>query len=255
MGSRLRGAAAAIALGAAPADALAALGKGDDVRLLAGAVVLQGRSGGDLSALLDGMANLLLERRDARRAAEVATAQARATARMVIALPGAGLLALLLLDRPALAALLASPIGWLSLLGSAGLCVLGRSLIGRLERCGRDRARRAAGGRCPRVLAAARDRPARCGAPRPASRRSPGSAPLARPRRPGAAGESARPAGRLTARVRGLRRGRPRADGRHRRVVASRCLPGSAGVYPECGPGRPPAACEAMERRAPARST
>ena len=132
MGSRLRGAAAAIALGAAPADALSTLGSSDDVRLLTGAVALQGRSGGDLSALLDGMANLLLERRDARRAAEVATAQARATARMVIALPGAGLLALLVLDRPALGALLASPIGWLSLLGSAGLCLLGRSLIGRL---------------------------------------------------------------------------------------------------------------------------
>src|SRR5207253_2071878 len=78
---------------------------------------------------LDGMANLLLERRDARRAAEVATAQARATARMVIALPGAGLVALGLLDRAALGALLASPFGWLSLVASAGLCLLGPALM------------------------------------------------------------------------------------------------------------------------------
>jgi tight adherence protein B len=130
--SRMRACGAAVALGTAPAEALRSLGDGEDVRLLSSAVALQARHGGDLAALLDGLAALLVERADLRRGAEVATAQARATARMVIGLPVAALLALWLLDRPALAMLAGSPIGWISLMTSAGLCVLGSRLIARL---------------------------------------------------------------------------------------------------------------------------
>jgi tight adherence protein B len=130
--SRMRACGAAVALGTAPADALRSLGEGDDIRLLSSAVALQARHGGDLAALLDGLAELLVERADLRRGAEVATAQARATARMVIGLPVAALLALWLLDPPALAMLAGSPIGWISLVTSAGLCVLGARLIARL---------------------------------------------------------------------------------------------------------------------------
>ena len=89
--SRLRACGAAVALGTGPADALRSLGDNDDVRLLTAAVGLQARHGGDLAALLDGLSELLVERADLRRAAEVATAQARATARMVIGLPVAAL--------------------------------------------------------------------------------------------------------------------------------------------------------------------
>jgi len=130
--SRLRACGAAVALGTAPADALRSLGDNDDVRLLTAAVALQARHGGDLAALLDGLSELLVERADLRRAAEVATAQARATARMVIGLPVAALGALWLLDRPALGMLAGSPIGWAALATSAGLCVLGSRLIARL---------------------------------------------------------------------------------------------------------------------------
>jgi tight adherence protein B len=130
--ARLRACGAAVALGTAPADALRSLGEIDDVRLLTAAIALQARHGGDLAALLDGLSELLLERADLRRAAEVATAQARATARMVVGLPVAALGALWLLDRPALAMLAGSPIGWTALATSAGLCVLGSRLIARL---------------------------------------------------------------------------------------------------------------------------
>ena len=98
--SRLRACGAAVALGTGPADALRSLGENDDVRLLTAAVGLQARHGGDLAALLDGLSELLVERADLRRAAEVATAQARATARMVIGLPVAAL-ARALAARPA----------------------------------------------------------------------------------------------------------------------------------------------------------
>ena len=82
--------------------------------------------------MLDGLAELLVERADLRRGAEVATAQARATARMVIGLPVAALFALWLLDRPALMMLAGSPFGWMSLATSAALSVLGSRLIARL---------------------------------------------------------------------------------------------------------------------------
>lgn len=122
----------AIQLGTPPADALAAMGGGDDATLLAAAVSVQARSGGDLSALLDDLSAALQERESQRRAAEVATAQARATARMVAAMPAFGLGALWLLDRSALVALLSSPLGWGALVISAILTGVGLLVIGRL---------------------------------------------------------------------------------------------------------------------------
>ena len=130
--SRLRACGAAVALGTGPADALRSLGDNDDVRLLTAAVGLQARHGGDLAALLDGLSELLVERADLRRGAEVATAQARATARMVIGLPVAALgrsgcstgrRCGMLADRRSAGRSLAT---------SAGLCVLGSRLIARL---------------------------------------------------------------------------------------------------------------------------
>ncbi len=91
--SELAVAAAAIRLGMPPTEALARLRGGTDASVLASAVAVQLRVGGDLATLLDGLAEALVERDAQRRAAEVATAQARATARMVAAMPlgvGAG---------------------------------------------------------------------------------------------------------------------------------------------------------------------
>jgi tight adherence protein B len=129
----LAGAADAIALGTPAADALGALG-GEDASLLGAAIAVQSRAGGDLASLLDDLADALVEREAQRRLAEVATAQARATARMVALMPPAALAALWLIDRAAVRALVVSPIGWCALVASAALTVAGFLMIGRLAR-------------------------------------------------------------------------------------------------------------------------
>lgn len=127
-------AAAADAELAAPADeALSALGTGRDVAYLVAAVRLQIRAGGDLSLLLDRTAELLHDRAGQRRAAEVATAQARATGRIVTAMPALGVAALFVADRPGFDLLVRSPLGWLALGASAGLAAVGHALISRLS--------------------------------------------------------------------------------------------------------------------------
>jgi tight adherence protein B len=123
---------AAIRLGTPPPDALAAMGGGDDGALLAAAVSVQARAGGDLSALLDDLSFALQERESQRRAVEVATAQARATARMVAGMPAFGLGALWLFDRGTLLALVSSPLGWGAIVLSGCLSATGLLLISRL---------------------------------------------------------------------------------------------------------------------------
>ena len=131
--TRVAAAAADAALSAPPDDALRALGGGRDVAYLAAAVRLQIRVGGDLALLLDRTAELLHDRAGQRRAAEVATAQARATGRIVTAMPALGVAALYAADRPGFDLLVRSPVGWLALAASAGLAAVGHQLISRLS--------------------------------------------------------------------------------------------------------------------------
>jgi tight adherence protein B len=128
--------AAAMALGAPVGAALAALGERDDVRHLRAAVAMQARAGGDLALLLDRIGELLREREAQRRAAAVATAQARATGRMVTGMPLLGIAALALLDRPGFDLLVAGPVGWAALAASAGLAAAGHALIARIAAVG-----------------------------------------------------------------------------------------------------------------------
>jgi tight adherence protein B len=125
-------AAAELALGAAPADALGRLGGSADVRLMAEAVRLQGRAGGDMAELLDGIARLLHARAAERRAAEVATAQARYTGRLVTLMPAFGLAALWVVDRPGLHLLGATWAGRAALCLAVLLAAAGHALIGRI---------------------------------------------------------------------------------------------------------------------------
>jgi tight adherence protein B len=131
--TRVAAAAADAALSAPPDEALRALGGGRDVAYLAAAVRLQIRVGGDLALLLDRTAELLHDRAGQRRAAEVATAQARATGRIVTAMPALGVAALYVADRPGFDLLVRSPLGWLALAASAGLAAVGHQLISRLS--------------------------------------------------------------------------------------------------------------------------
>jgi tight adherence protein B len=129
----VREAAALVALGAPPAEALRALGGSQDVAHLAVLVELQSRTGGDLVLLLDRMAQVLRSREELRRTAAVATAQARATGRMVTAMPAFGIGALWLLDRPGFGLVIGSPLGWAALIGSAILAGIGHVLIARIS--------------------------------------------------------------------------------------------------------------------------
>jgi len=128
----LRDAAAAVALGASPAEALSALGADTDVTHLRAVVEMQTRAGGDLALLLDRFADVLRGREELRRAAAVATAQARATGRMVTAMPVFGVAALWLLDRPGFMLVVGSPLGWAALALSVALAALGHVLIARI---------------------------------------------------------------------------------------------------------------------------
>jgi tight adherence protein B len=128
----LREAAARIALGAAPDEALAAFGADPDVAHLRAVVEMQARTGGDLVLLLERMAVVMRSREELRRAASVATAQARATGRMVTGMPAFGVGALWLLDRSGFGLVLGSPLGWAALLGSAILAAAGHLLIRRI---------------------------------------------------------------------------------------------------------------------------
>ncbi|HEX2589400.1 MAG TPA: type II secretion system F family protein [Gaiellales bacterium] len=129
--SAVRDADAAVRLGAAPAEALGLIG-GDGADILAVAVGAQLRAGGDLAALLDGLSEALVEREAQRRTAAMLTAQARATARMVAAMPAVAVCALAVLDRSAFSALVGSPLGLAALAVSAVLTLLGLSLVRRL---------------------------------------------------------------------------------------------------------------------------
>ena len=128
----LRVAVARIALGATPDEALAAFGADPDVAHLRAVVEMQARTGGDLVLLLERMADVMRSREELRRAASVATAQARATGRMVTGMPAFGVGALWLLDRPGFGLVLGSPLGWGALLGSAILAAAGHLLIRRI---------------------------------------------------------------------------------------------------------------------------
>ena len=129
---QMRSAGVALDLGASPAQALELVGGGEDIRLMATATDLHARFGGDVAALFEGLAEALHERAALRRSAAVATAQARATGRLVSGMPLAGLGALWLLDRPALDALVRSPLGWAAMAVSAVLVLCGHVLIAKI---------------------------------------------------------------------------------------------------------------------------
>jgi tight adherence protein B len=118
----LAGVVGSVALGTSPGVALSGLGLGEDATLLAAAITVQSRTGGDLAMLLDDLADVLVER------------EARATARMVAGMPAAAVLLLWLIDRDAVRLLLSSPIGWGALVVSAALTLAGFLLIRRLAR-------------------------------------------------------------------------------------------------------------------------
>ncbi|MGN6379621.1 MAG: type II secretion system F family protein [Gaiellales bacterium] len=127
-------AAGAVALGVPPGEAVRAVGTHPDLELLAAALAMQARYGGELPVLLEDMSEALHQRAALERSARVATAQARATGRIVSVMPLLGVVALWLVDRPAAETLLMTWVGWIAILCSAALTIAGQLLIGRIAR-------------------------------------------------------------------------------------------------------------------------
>ncbi|MBL6633400.1 MAG: type II secretion system F family protein [Thermoleophilia bacterium] len=135
LGAELRQAASEMELGARVDDALAAMAArlpDPDLGLLVTAILVQRRTGGDLARALRDMSGRLEERARLARELRGATAQARATAWMVAALPVMGA-ALAEAAAPGLIARTASsPAGIAVLVASVGLQALGILIIRRI---------------------------------------------------------------------------------------------------------------------------
>jgi tight adherence protein B len=135
LGHELRWASAEMELGARVDQALAGLAArlpDPDLGLLVTAILVQRRTGGDLARALRDMSGRLEERARLARELRGATAQARATAWMVAALPVMGA-ALAEAAAPGLIArTAASPIGIAVLVVSVGLQALGIVIIRRI---------------------------------------------------------------------------------------------------------------------------
>lgn len=135
LGAELRRASAEIALGARVDDALIGLSgrlPDPDLGLLVTAILVQRRTGGDLARALRDMASRLEERGRLVREIRGATAQARATAWMVAALPVLGAV-LAESAAPGLVSRTASnPLGLAILVAAVTLEVVGVVLIRRI---------------------------------------------------------------------------------------------------------------------------
>jgi tight adherence protein B len=115
-------------------DGLVARASSSGIALIAAAMRLQRRSGGDLAALLRRIATSLEEERRAVEEARAATAQARVTALMVLVLPPFGVLISELASPGLLARMLGSPVGMSLVVVALGLQAVGAVFVRRLAR-------------------------------------------------------------------------------------------------------------------------
>lgn len=135
LGAELRQASAEMELGARVDDALAAMAArlpDPDLGLLVTAILVQRRTGGDLARALRDMSGRLEERARLARELRGATAQARATAWMVAALPVMGAALAEAAAPGLLASTASSPAGIAVLVVSVGLQALGIVIIRRI---------------------------------------------------------------------------------------------------------------------------
>ena len=121
--------AATLAAGTPPDDALLPLCALDDGDLVVAAILIHDELGGDLAASLRAVAAGIDERRRLRDELLAATAQARASARIVPLLPLVGIGLLALLQPDAATALLGTLAGRVILLGAAAMTLTGLLLL------------------------------------------------------------------------------------------------------------------------------
>jgi tight adherence protein B len=115
-------------------DGLVTRAPSPSIVLIAAAVQLQRRSGGDLAALLRRIAASLEDEHRAAEEANAATAQARVTSAMVLALPPAGVGLAELASPGLLGRMLGSPLGASLVLAALGLQAIGALAVRRMAR-------------------------------------------------------------------------------------------------------------------------
>ena len=132
--ARLR---AELEVGASTAEAVAGLGvrlRSERVEAFGAALLSQRLAGGDLSALLRRFADAAVEHDRAAEDARAATAQARFTGLLVVAMPGGAALFAELMQPGFFGRVLHSPAGLTLMAMAAGLQVAGFAAIRRLAR-------------------------------------------------------------------------------------------------------------------------
>ena len=117
-------------------DNLIARAPSRSMLLITAAVQLQRRSGGDLAALLRRIAASVEDEHRAAEEARTATAQARVTSMMVLALPPAGIAFAELASPGLVGRMLGSTIGVLPVIAAGGLQAVGAVAVRRLARIG-----------------------------------------------------------------------------------------------------------------------
>jgi tight adherence protein B len=115
-------------------DSLVARAPSRSMVLITAAVQLQRRSGGDLAALLRRIASSVEDEHRAAEEANAATAQARATSMMVLALPPAGIALAEVASPGLIGRMLGSPIGVSLVIAASVLQAVGAVAVKRLAR-------------------------------------------------------------------------------------------------------------------------
>jgi tight adherence protein B len=117
-------------------DSLFARAPSRSMLLITAAVQLQRRSGGDLAALLRRIASSVEDEHRATEEANAATAQARVTSMMVLALPPAGIAFAEVASPGLVGRMLGSPIGVSLVIAASVLQAVGAMAVRRLARIG-----------------------------------------------------------------------------------------------------------------------
>jgi tight adherence protein B len=138
LGTELLSVARAVRLGTSAADALGAWARqpssSPDVQLVATALAIGARAGGELARAVDGVAATLRERHELRREVHALATQARASAAVLAVAPlaFAGLVASI--EPGAALFLVTEPVGLLCLVGGLGLEAVGAMWMARITR-------------------------------------------------------------------------------------------------------------------------
>lgn len=124
-------------MGVSPDDALMAVADrmdSKDMRWAAGALALGREVGGNVSQILDSVAETVRQRADVQRQARVLSAEGRTSALVMVLLPIAVFVLLFFTQRAYIEPLISTPIGWAAMGGAALLIAVGWFWVQRVSK-------------------------------------------------------------------------------------------------------------------------